>query len=90
MGLQRDLGHFRDQPADGVTIRTDGEVRVGQHVFQFQSIDDREDTLQQALGHLESNEVMVLLRSITIVRYLHGVEAKLGFQVRGFVLRVPD
>src|SRR5713226_5962280 len=49
MGLQRDLGHLRDQPADGETIGTDGEVFMSKHTFYLQAVDDREDSLQQRL-----------------------------------------
>ena len=43
---------------------------MGKHVFQFHSVDDRKGPLQQGLGHLESDEVVVLLRGITILRDL--------------------
>ena len=49
MGLQRDLGHLRDQPADGETIGADGEVLMGKHIFQLQSVDHGEDSLEQGL-----------------------------------------
>ena len=77
---ERDLGHLRNQPADGKTIRTHREVLVGEHVFQFDSVHDGEDPLQQWFGHLESNEIVVLLRRITIFCDLHGVEPEFGFQ----------
>ena len=89
MGLQRDLGHLRDQPADRETIRTHCQILVGQHVFQLHSVHDGKGPLQQGLGHLESDEIMVLLRRIAILRDLYRVEPKLYFQMRRLVLRIP-
>ena len=39
---------------------------------------------------MESDEIVVLLRGITILRHLHRVEPELGFQVRGLVLGIAD
>ena len=90
MGLQRDLGHFRDQPADGETIGTDREILVRKHIFQLHSVHDGKDPLQQGLGHLESDEIVVLLRGVTILRDLHRVESELCFQMCGLVLRIAN
>src|SRR4029077_5976120 len=38
----------------------------------------------------ESDEVVILLRRITILRHLYHVESELSLQVRGMILRVPD
>ena len=90
MGLQRDLGHLRNQPADRETIRADGQILVGKHVFQFHSVDHGKDPLQQGLGHLESDEIVVLLRRVTILRHLRHVEPELSFQMCGLVLGIAD
>ena len=90
MSLQRDLGHPRNHPADREAVRTHRHILVGQHVFQLHSVDDGKDPFQQGLGHLESDEVVVLLRGIAIFRDLHGIKAELRFQVRGLVLGIPD
>ena len=60
------------------------------HVFQLHSVYNGKDPLQKGLGHLESNEIVVLLRGITILRDLDCVEPKFCFQVRRFILRIPD
>jgi hypothetical protein len=74
MGLQGDLGHLRNQPADSETIRTHRQILMGKHVFQLHSVHHGKDPLQQGLGHFESDEIVVLLRGVTILRDLHRVE----------------
>ena len=49
MGLQRDLGHLRNQPADRETIRAHRQILVSKHIFQLHSVDHGEDPLQQGL-----------------------------------------
>ena len=90
MGLQRDPGHFRDQLADRVTIRADRQVLAGQHVFQLHSVYDRKYPFQQGLGYLKSNELVILLRGVTILLDLHRVKPKLCFQMRCLVLGIAD
>ena len=90
MRLKRDLGHLRNQPADGETIGANRQVLVRQHVLQLQPIDNWKDPLQQRLRDLESDEIVVLLRRITILRHLQRVESKLRLQVRRFVLRIAN
>ena len=63
---------------------------MGKHIFQLHSVHHGENPLQQGFGHLESDEIVVLLRRITILRDLHGVEPGLYFQMRRLVLGVPD
>src|SRR6202158_2569680 len=60
-----------------------------QYVFQLQSVHNGESPLQQRLGHLESDEIVILLRRITILRHLHHIESELRLQMRGAILRVP-
>ncbi len=90
MGPQCDLGHFRNQPTDTETIRADRQVRVRKHVFQLHSVNDRKDPLQQGLGHFKPDEIVVLLRRITILRHLHHVEPELRLQMGRLVLRILD
>jgi hypothetical protein len=52
--------------------RSSGDVRVGKCVFQVHAINHRKDTFQQGLGHLKSDEIMILLRGITALRHLSG------------------
>src|SRR5713226_9456025 len=61
-----------------------------QHVLQLHSVNDRESPLQQGLRHLESDEIVILLRRITILRHLHHVKSELRLQMRSVVFRVPD
>jgi hypothetical protein len=43
---------------------------VGQYFFQFHSVEHREDALQQRLGHLKPDEIVVLLRGVTVLHDL--------------------
>jgi hypothetical protein len=63
---------------------------VGQHVFQLHSIHDGEDPFQQGFGHLKADEIVVLLRSVPILRDLDSVEAEFCFQVSRLVLGIAD
>src|SRR4029077_771255 len=42
------------------------------------------------IGDLVSNEVVILLRGITILRHLHHVESELCLAMRSVVFSVPD
>jgi hypothetical protein len=90
VGLQCDLGHLWNQPADRVTIRADRQILVSEHVFQLHPVPDGKDPLQQGLRHLEPDEVVVVLRRITILRNLYHVESELRFQMGCLVLRITD
>src|ERR1700730_3614281 len=61
-----------------------------QHVFELHAVNDRKCPLQQRLGGPESDEIVILLRRITILRHLHHVESELRLQMRGVILRVSD
>ena len=86
--LERHLGHVRNELADCPAIGSDSQLLVGQHLFQFHSIDDGKDPLQQRLGNFKSDEVMVLVGRVAILGHLQRVESEFGFEMRGFVLRV--
>lgn len=90
MRLERHLGHFWDQTADREPIGPYGKILVRQHIFQLQAVHDWKNSIEQWLGHLKPNEIVALLRCITIFRDLHHVELELGFQMRGLVLRIFD
>src|SRR6266853_223005 len=47
-------------------------------------------SLQQRLGHLEADEIVILLGRVAILRDLHHVESEFCLQMRGVVLRIPD
>jgi len=49
-----------------------------------------ESPLQQRLGHLEPDEIVILLRRVAILGHLHRVEPEFRLQMRGVVLRVPN
>ena len=61
---------------------------MGEHILQLHSVHNREGPLQKGLGNLEANKVVILLRGVAVLRDLHGVETKLGFQVSGLILRI--
>jgi len=44
--LQRHLRHLRDQPAHRPTVGSNRQIFVRDHVFEFDSIDNRKRTLQ--------------------------------------------
>jgi hypothetical protein len=90
MSFQRDLGHFRNQPADCKTIRADCEIGSGENVFKLHSVYDWKDPLKQGFRYFEPDKIVVLLRCITILGNLHHVEPKLYFQMGSLVLRIFD
>jgi len=47
-------------------------------------------SLQQRLGHLEADEIVILLGRVAILRDLHYVESEFCLQMCGVVLRIPD
>jgi len=49
-----------------------------------------ESALEKRLGDLESDEIVILLRRITVLRYLHHVESELRLEVRGMIFRILD
>ena len=61
-----------------------------EYVLQLQPVDHWKGPLQQRLRNLEPYEIVVLLRRITILCHLQGIESKLGFQVRRPVLRIAN
>ena len=91
VGLQRDLRHSWDQAADRETIRTHRKILVKlSTVFQPHSVNHGEGAFEQRFGDLESDEIVVLLRSITILGDLHGIEAELDLQVGCLILRITN
>ena len=60
-----------------------------QNIFQLDSVNDWKRALEQRLGDLKSDEIVVLLRRVAILGDLHHVESELRLQMRGVVLRVP-
>ncbi len=88
VGGESDFGHVGDEATDGPAVRADGEIFVGENIFQLHSVNDGKGTLEQGLGDLESDEVVVLLWGITTLGDLHHVESELGFEVSGFVFGV--
>ena len=88
MRLQRDLGHLRDEPADRKAVRANRQVLMREHILQLDSIHHGEYPLQQRLGNLEANEVVILLRGVAVLRDLNGVETEFGLEVRCLVLSI--
>src|SRR5208337_640319 len=87
---QGDLSHLWNHAADGIAIGTDSEIFMCQDLFQLQAIDDGECALEKWLGNLESDEIVILLRRITVFGDLHHVEAELRFEMGGMVFCIPD
>jgi hypothetical protein len=86
MRLQRDLGHLGDQPADRKAVRANRQVLMRERVLQLDSIHDGEYPLQERLGNLEADKIVILLRGV--LRALNGVETEFCLQVRCLVLRI--
>src|SRR5512146_2366304 len=61
---------------------------MGEYIFQLHSVYNWKDPFQQGLGHLKSDEIVVLLRGVAILRDLNRIETKLRLQVRRFVLSI--
>jgi hypothetical protein len=48
-----------------------------EHVLQLDSIHDRKYPVQERLGNLEADKVVILLRGVAVLRDLNGVETEL-------------
>ena len=61
-----------------------------QHVLQLHSIHDGKHAFEKLFGYLEADEVVILLRRVTLLGDLRHVESEFGANVRGLVLRVEN
>src|SRR6266853_5523141 len=77
-GELRDPGHFRDQCAYAAPVTADGQVNAAENIFEFHTVSLEECTLQQRLGNLEADHVVILVRGIAILGDLNHVETEFG------------
>src|SRR6202040_3606185 len=77
-GEQSDPGHFRDQRAYAAPVTTDGQVNAAENIFEFHPVGLEECALQQRLGTLEADHVVILVRGIAILGDLNHVESEFG------------
>ena len=65
--FESDLSHLRNDTAYSETIGTNCQILVLEHVFQFQTIYNRKDPLQQRHRDLEADKIVILAWRITIL-----------------------
>ena len=61
--------------------RADGEVLIAHDITELDAVDVREHAFQQALRNLESDEVVIAVRGVAVLRHLRHVKAELGADV---------
>jgi len=74
--VPRDFGHLRDYAADRVAVGPQRQIQIGQQIIQLQRVGVVEGPLQDAFGHLETDEIVIGLRRVAAARHLQHVEAE--------------
>ena len=84
---QRHPGHLRNNFADGTAEGSNGHIFIRNHLFQRNAVGILEGSLQDWLGDLESDEVVIAVGGVAIFGHLHHVETEFGANVSfGIVL----
>src|SRR5262249_16637534 len=60
-----DLGHFRNEPAYRLSVRTNCEVERSGHVFDLEPVRLPERALDERLCNFETDEIMVCIGNVT-------------------------
>jgi hypothetical protein len=87
---QGDLSHLRNDAADCISIGADREILMRQDIFEPQSIDDGKRAFEKGHGDLKADEIVILMRGISILRHLHHVKAELRLEMRGMIFCVSN
>src|SRR5207302_8300519 len=69
---------------------SNGKIQIIKDIVQADAVSLLERALHQRLRNLETDEVVVAVGSVTVLRHLHHVETEFGANVRLGILGISD
>src|SRR6185369_1993641 len=84
-GYFRRLGNYHARRA---TISAESKIEIGKDVLKVKAISHFESALEDRLGNLEPDEVVIVFRAIAASRHLNYIEPELSLEVRLRVFNV--
>src|ERR1700724_242901 len=83
-------GHFRNNLADGTAERANLHVLIGNNLAKRHAVGLLKRPFDQRLRDLKTDEVMIAVRGIVVLRYLRDIEAKFRADVRLGIVIISD
>src|SRR5713226_3040218 len=83
-----DFRRFGNDGADSVAVRADDIVEVAEKRPERHGVDFLKGALQQGCGHLETNEIMIIVRRVPLLGDLEDVKAEFRSQMRSRIVFV--